>query len=277
MLDPQWIDEYLTERSLQHLSSYSIQNYQLDLRKFLAFLNDQPIEEWNQVRHFHVQSYVAFLHRTGLASESIARHLSSIRRYFHFLINHKRTVLNPAKGIRAPKGKQSLPEVLDVDQMHQLLERDPNHPLIVRDRAMFELFYSSGLRLSELVQLNLRDIDLADGMLTALGKGQKTRVVPVGKAALEALQAWLSLRPTFVREENLQAYFLSNLGKRISVRTVQERLKLWSMHQGLGKHLHPHMLRHSFATHLLDELLDISMDFSAHQEIEQSLNYGSSM
>jgi len=263
MLETFWIHEYLRERSLQHLSFHSIKNYQLDLLRFLAYLNQQSIHDWQQVRHFHVQAYIAQSHREGLASESLQRHLSSIRRFFHFMIGKKQVENNPAKGIRAPKCKQSLPQVLDVDQLSQLLQSHSDKPLLIRDHAMFELFYSSGLRLSELVSLNLADVDLQEGMLSAFGKGEKSRIVPIGKMALDALKIWLKERPQLLREAQIDALFISSLGKRISPRTVQERLKQWSVRQGLGQHLHPHMLRHSFATHLLES----SGDLRAVQEL----------
>ncbi|MCZ6803726.1 MAG: tyrosine recombinase XerC, partial [Proteobacteria bacterium] len=167
-----------------------------------------------------------------------------------------------AEGIIAPKSARKLPKLLDVDQTIQLVEIEQDDVLALRDRAMLELIYSSGLRLAELISLNMTDIDFSDRILTVTGKGKKTRSVPVGKHAIKAIKNWLKKRPLMVNDTE-QAIFISNRGKRISPRSVQVRLKQWAIKQGLPNHVHPHMLRHSFASHLLES----SGDLRAVQEL----------
>jgi integrase/recombinase XerC len=169
---------------------------------------------------------------------------------------------NPAEGIVAPKSARKLPKVLDADQTGQLVEIKEQDDLALRDKAMLELIYSSGLRLAELIGINMDDIDFTDRIITVIGKGKKMRSVPVGRHAIKAIQDWLNIRQTMVNQDEV-ALFISNRGKRISPRSVQERLKQWAIKQGLPSHVHPHMLRHSFASHMLES----SGDLRAVQEL----------
>ncbi|MEE8234476.1 MAG: tyrosine-type recombinase/integrase, partial [Gammaproteobacteria bacterium] len=178
------------------------------------------------------------------------------------LLNADIVTQNPAVGLVTPKTPKKLPNTLDADQATQLVEIDATDPCAVRDKAIFELMYSSGLRLSELVNLNLESIDFADTIVTVIGKGNKTRKVPVGRYAIKAIKAWLKQRTAMI-DSDLAALFVSNWGRRISIRTVQQRLRGWAIKQGLATHVHPHMLRHSFATHMLES----SGDLRAVQEL----------
>jgi integrase/recombinase XerC len=188
--------------------------------------------------------------------------LSSLRSFYQFLIRKHQLKNNPAIDIRAPKTARSLPDTLDVDALSQLLDIPADSILAIRDRAMMELFYSSGLRLSELTNLDLDSIDLVENSLRAIGKGNKTRILPIGRKAAEALQNWLSKRDTMAKPDE-SALFVSNRGKRISTRSVQQRLNYWQQKQGLDQHIHPHKLRHSFASHILES----SGDLRAVQEL----------
>ncbi|MCF8178861.1 MAG: tyrosine recombinase XerC, partial [Sulfuritalea sp.] len=203
------------------------------------------------------------LHAQELAPRSIARTLSAWRSYYAWLARRGAIALNPADGLRAPKRPRSLPKALGIDQAAALLSIPADGPLQVRDAAIFELFYSSGLRLSELVSLDWPGgIDLAAGEVTVTGKRRKTRTVPVGDKAAQALRAWLAVRPQFERADQA-ALFLGRNGTRLTPRQVQSRMANWAKLQGVGVHVHPHMLRHSFASHVLQS----SGDLRAVQEM----------
>jgi len=209
-----------------------------------------------------VRKLVARLHRQGLKGNSIARLLSSLRSLFNYLLREGEARLNPAEGVPAPKSTRSLPKALDVDQVNHLLNFDDNTPLGSRDRAMFELLYSSGLRLSELVGLDVNDIDYRDSLVRVTGKGSKQRVVPVGRMAIHASQAWLRHREAMA-DVGETALFVNRHGKRLSARSVQQRLDRCGLRQGLNSRVHPHRLRHSFASHMLES----SGDLRAVQEL----------
>ena len=209
-----------------------------------------------------IRRFVAQLHGRGLGAKSLARILSAWRGFFKHLARHHGIVANPCTGVRAPKFSRPLPKVLSPDEAKQLLGFPGDDPMTVRDRAMFELFYSSGLRLSELASLKPGNLDRNDATVRVLGKGNKTRVVPVGRFALLALRAWEQLRAGITTGENA-TLFLNARGLPISPRTIQLRLKSWGIRQGLPSHVHPHMLRHSFASHLLQS----SGDLRAVQEM----------
>jgi len=248
-------------RSERRCSPHTCSNYARDLRRFLAFVQQQALPLPDLDQH-HVRRYVAHLARGGLAGASIARHLSAVRRFFDFLIRERRLDCNPALGVPAPKRGRHLPAVLDVDELQHMLDVSPDSPLEVRDRAMWELFYSSGLRLSELTGLDLSALDLRQGQVRVLGKGGKERVLPVGRQARHALDQWLKLRPGLAGDGQ-PALFVSRRGARIHPRSVQQRLRRWGAKQGADRSLHPHLLRHSFASHILES----SSDLRAVQEL----------
>jgi len=258
------IETYLERlRVQQRLSPKTLLAYRRDLGQLQQFLTQSEILDWGQVDPRTLRGYVADRHRQGLGSRSLQRELSAIRGFFDALIREGIMAQNPAQGIRAPKAKKSLPDVMDVDAMVGLLQAPPEDPQEVRDLAMWELFYSSGLRLSELVALDLQDLDFRESTLVVReGKGQKTRHVPIGRFARDAIENWLKVRATWPGA-SLPAVFTSRRGVRISPRSVQSRLARWQLKQGGAMTVHPHMLRHSFASHLLES----SGDLRAIQEL----------
>ncbi len=248
--------------TLQHLSEHTRKSYQRDLMVLLEFVNAQEVHQWNELDGRQIRSFVAWRHRQGIGGRSLQRNLSATRAFYRYLIGEGVAQHNPAEGVQAPKSPKKLPKLLDVDQAARLLEIDDKDPLAIRDRAILELMYSSGLRLSELVMLDLVSLDLADAVVTVVGKGNKTRAVPIGKQARKAIKQWLNIRDKMANDEEF-AVFVSQRGNRISRRSVQQRLKQWAMKQGITSHVNPHMLRHSFASHLLES----SGDLRAVQEL----------
>jgi len=248
--------------SVRHLSPNTQSAYRRDLEGLRAWCADRQLRYWRDLDGRQLRTYVAARHRGGLGGRSLQRALSAIRAFYRYLIKGGRAESNPAQGLVTPKSPKRLPHTLDVDQATQLVALKGDDPLTVRDRAMLELMYSSGLRLAELVGLDLGGIDLADGTATVTGKGRKTRTVPVGRHAAQALRDWLKCRADLAASGET-ALFLSGRGRRISPRAVQQRFRHWSVKQGLATHVHPHMLRHSFATHMLES----SGDLRAVQEL----------
>ncbi|MCH8078209.1 MAG: tyrosine recombinase XerC [Proteobacteria bacterium] len=248
--------------TLQHLSIHTQKAYQRDLVVLLEFADAHDVQKWNELDGRQIRSFVAWRHRQGIGGRSLQRNLSAARAFYRYLMGEGVARHNPAEGVQAPKSPRKLPKLLDVDQAAQLLEIDDKGSLAIRDKAILELMYSSGLRLSELVMLDLDSLDLADAVVTVTGKGKKTRSVPVGRYAREAIKQWLKIRGGIANNQEM-AVFVSQRGKRISRRSIQQRLKQWAMKQGLTNHVNPHMLRHSFASHLLES----SGDLRAVQEL----------
>lgn len=254
-------------RFVRHLESerrqslQTCRNYHRDLTRLAQHLSHLS-QQWSDLDQHGLRHYVAELSRSGLAGRSIARHLSAVRRFFDYMIRERLVTDNPALDVRAPKSPKRLPQVMDVDQLNELLDSDPDDPLEIRDRAMFELLYSSGLRLSELAGVNLGDLDLAGAEIRVLGKGSKERQLPVGQQALDAIRGWLAVRRCLVVDDE-PALFLSRLGRRISPRNIQARLKRWGLAKGANQKLYPHLMRHSFASHMLES----SGDLRAVQEL----------
>ena len=258
----QALDEYLEFLTVsRRLSGHTLSNYARDLKSFIAFLQKQKLEDWLKTDGQHIRQFVASQHRQGMNGRSIQRELSSIRGWFQFAVKKGWLKTNPALGIRAPKTARKLPSPLDVDAMSHLLAFQGCDALTLRDKAMFELFYSSGLRLSELVGLNLLSVDLQQDEVRVLGKGNKERIVPVGGQAKTALQAWLAVRPQLAKTGD--ALFVSERGTRIHPRSVQARMAQRGIQQGAESRVHPHKLRHSFASHMLES----SGDLRAVQEL----------
>jgi len=245
--------EYL--RSARQLSAHSLDGYRRDLNKLLAYCEREHIADWRALQGRHLRQLVGELHRQGQSSRSLARLLSSVRGLYRYLNQEGLCEHDPAAGLSAPKGERRLPRLLDTDRAMQLLDGGVEDDFIaLRDQAMLELFYSSGLRLSELVGLNLDQLDLAAGMVRVLGKGNKVRELPVGRKAREALQAWLPMRALANPADG--AVFIGQQGRRLGARAVQLRVRQAGVRE-LGQHLHPHMLRHSFASHLLESSQDL--------------------
>lgn len=203
-----------------------------------------------------MRSFSASCYRRGLAARSIQRRLSAARTFYRWLGREKRVSRNPVASVSAPKSPKRLPGNLDADRMSRLLDIRGDGPLVLRDRAILELFYSSGLRLAELASLNLADLDLPDAVVRVTGKGSKERVVPVGSKAREALAAWLPVRASLAGQDET-AVFVSRSGNRLSHRAVQQRVALRARQQGIDARVYPHLLRHSFATHLLESSHDL--------------------
>jgi integrase/recombinase XerC len=254
------IDAFI--KALHHLSLQTRKAYQRDLGNFREYCETRNVESWRDIDGHQIRGFVTQRHRQGIGGRSLQRNLSAIRSFYRYLIKINAASNNPAQGIVTPKTAKKLPNTLDVDQSTQLVEIKGDDILSLRDKAIFELMYSCGLRLSELVSLNLSNIDLGDAVITVTGKGNKTRMLPVGQHALQALQIWLKQR-VILADNDETALFVSKRGSRISQRSIQQRLRHWSKKQGLGTHVHPHMLRHSFATHMLES----SGDLRAVQEL----------
>lgn len=248
--------------SERRYSPHTLTAYRRDLEVLRAWCASQQLTELAAVRHHHIRHCLAQLHARGRASASLRRWLASVRALFRFAVREGMAADDPSAGIRAPRGARKLPGNLDVDQIHQLLAPTGDDLLAVRDRTMAELFYSSGLRLAELAAANLTDLDLAAGIITVTGKGAKMRQLPVGSKARAALQDWLSARAACCGNEQ-PALFISHSGRRLGHRAIQQRLALLGRTRGIASHLHPHLLRHSFASHLLES----SGDLRAVQEL----------
>lgn len=243
------------------LSPHTCAAYANDLRQFAGWLERAQVQSWQQVESLNVRQWVAELYGTGHVPRSITRKLSSVRSFYQYLIKERLVTANPALGIRPPKGEKRLPKTLDVDKAAQLLDQLSAETVIEkRDRAILELLYSSGLRLAELVGLDLIDLALSDGLVRVVGKGSKERIVPVGQKAVRALTDWLLVRPQLAKDEH--AVFVGEKGARINPSVVRARIRELG-NQELGQHVHPHMLRHSFATHVLES----SQDLRAVQEM----------
>ena len=256
------VNRYLRHlKDERRLSPHTLTAYRRDLSAFLAFCERTAIQVSALDVH-GVRQFAAECHRKGSSPRSIARRLSAVRRFLAFLVREDVLASNPALNVQAPKPPRRLPATMDADQVASLLALNGDDPLTVRDRAILELFYSSGLRLAELVGLNLEDLDLKDRTVRVTGKGSKTRIVPVGQQACIALDAWFARRAA-VTAVDTTAVFVSARGTRLAARSVQARLKKWAKRQGAGLALHPHMLRHSFASHMLES----SGDLRAVQEL----------
>lgn len=244
-------------------SSHTVANYQRDIKRLQRYCVDKTIQQWSVVTQSDIRAHIASRHRQGMGSSSLQRELSAIRSFYGFLLKNRCADINPAQYVKAPKQVKNLPKTLDVDQINGLLEAGASSVLEIRDVAMFELFYSSGLRLSELTALNLDDIDLHDqALLVRSGKGGKSRLLPIGTKAIAALNRWLQQRMKNTPTSEL-AVFVTTRGKRLGQRSVELRLALWCKKKGIAEHIHPHMLRHSFASHLLEA----SQDLRAVQEL----------
>lgn len=247
----------------KRMSNHTIESYRHDLERLREFCIEKNVVEWPALQASDIRTHIATRHRKGLGSKSLQRELSAIRSFFRYLLKKNLAMLNPAQAVKAPKQDRKLPKVLDVDQVTGFLEADTDSWLEIRDQAIFELFYSCGLRLSELTALNLTDIDLADrSLIVQSGKGGKSRILPVGSKAIEALKNWLPLRTDLNRGDEV-ALFLSARSTRLAQRSIQQRLERWCQKKGIAEHIHPHMLRHSFASHLLES----SGDLRAVQEL----------
>jgi integrase/recombinase XerC len=255
-------DFFVYLKNERGLSARTLTAYQRDIEQLLQFLESHEIEQPRQVTQHHIRAFIAQRHRQGLGGKSLQRLLSAIRGLFRWLLREGLAEHNPATPVRAPKSPRHLPATLDADSIRQLLEIPCDTPLAIRDKAIMELFYSSGLRLSELATLRWEQLDLVSGMVTVTGKGNRTRMVPVGRMATEALLEWRKNRGVFASFEQ-PFVFVSQRGTPIATRTIQSRIRYWAKRQGIPQNIYPHLLRHSFASHVLES----SGDLRAVQEL----------
>ena len=254
------LDRYLAHlASERRLARLSVQAYATDIRRLLDLAGDAPLGSLvaQDIRRFAGQA-----HAGGLDGRSIARMLAAWRGFFRWQCREGLIAANPAAGIRAPRSARRLPRLLSPDEAAQLLDAQPETPIARRDHAILELIYSSGLRRGEVVGLDLGDVRPDEALVRVTGKGSKVREVPVGARALAALAAWLEVRPAIAGPAE-RALFVGARGARIGARAVGNCAESWARRQGLAQHLHPHMLRHSFASHLLQS----SGDLRAVQEL----------
>ena len=250
------LDAYFEHlRSERQMSPHTLDGYRRDLIKVSSFCQKQALAQWTELKSSHVRQLIAEQHRKGQSSRSLARLLSALRGLYRYLNQEGRCDHDPAADISAPKGEKRLPRLLDTDRAMQLLDGGVEDDFIGhRDQAILELFYSSGLRLAELVGLNLDQLDLPAGLVQVRGKGNKERVLPIGRKARAALETWLPLRALSNPADG--AVFVSQRGRRLGARAVQIRVRQAGVRE-LGQHLHPHMLRHSFASHMLESSQDL--------------------
>ncbi len=261
-------EQFLTHlTTVRQLSSHTIDSYRADLAQLIEFCQDNSIASWQTLQSHDLRRYVALAHQSGISGASQQRRLSTFRTFYNFLIKEGFTRANPVLAVSTPKSGKRLPKTLDTDQVNQLLNVETSKWHAIRDSAMLELFYSSGLRLSELVGIDLQNFSPDDGSVLVTGKGNKQRLLPVGRKASQAIINWLQIREdlplkkSHIKDPN--ALFLSERGNRISTRNVQSRIRYWTTRQGIPGNIHPHMLRHSFASHMLES----SGDLRAVQEL----------
>lgn len=269
MVGRERLESFLSYLASQRLSSaHTLTAYRQDITRLADYLDRLGISLWADFQRAHLEGWIAESRDAGLAIRSIQRQLSAVRRFYDWLARSDEAGLHPTHGYQLKRVRQDLPQVLDVDLMQQLLDApapqdEKSAQLWLRDKAILELFYSSGLRLAELAHVRLTDIDLSAGLITVLGKGRKTRVLPIGKMARMAINDWLVARPQFARADSDNWLFLSQRSTRLSERSIQMRLLHQAKRIGLDRRLYPHLLRHSFASHMLES----SHDLRAVQEL----------
>lgn len=282
--DP-YLEQFLVSLAQQQGSPHTLSNYRRDLEQFLSYLQLQGFQhDWCHLSRKQIRHYLAHRHQQGLTPRSLQRHLSSIKGFLNFLMQQKILTTNPADGLRAPKAGQLLPKPVDIDQLQGLLDKlsaDPKGEsaegsvISIRDRAMLELLYGSGLRLAELVSLDLSAVDFAQQQIRVLGKGRKERLSPLGRKASDAVKAWLSVRGQWLKDDQQEALFISQRGNRISPTTVQQRVAKAGQDAGIADRLHPHRLRHSYASHLLESSGDLRgvQELLGHADISSTQIY----
>ncbi|NOU00137.1 MAG: tyrosine recombinase XerC [Gallionella sp.] len=246
-------------RNEKQYSELTAVNYARDLHHLFELSGDTPLAN---LKIHHIRRFIGQLHSKGLSGRSLARMLSAWRGFFTYLMRDHGLTDNPCVGLRAPKSPKTLPQALSPDEATRMVDLPTDSTEAIRDKAIFELFYSSGLRLAELVNLDPPQLDIPAGEIRVIGKGNKTRIVPLGQFAISALQAWLAVREQIAKADET-ALFVGSRGQRISPRVVQLRMKQWGIKQGITSNVHPHLLRHSFATHVLQS----SGDLRAVQEM----------
>jgi integrase/recombinase XerC len=259
----QWLERFFNSlQNERRLSPHTLSAYRRDLTRLGEYCDSVKIGEWPALSHQSVRHFVAWRHHKGAGGRTLQRELSALRSLFNYLLREGVVGHNPGIDVPAPKSEKKLPNALDVDKTTHLVAIQGDEPLVLRDRALMEIIYSSGLRLAETVGLDIDSIDRHDATVRVVGKGSKARVVPVGREALQALDRWLKVRGQLAPLEE-RALFVSQRGRRLSPRSVQQRMREWGIKQGIEARVHPHMLRHSFASHILES----SGDLRAVQEL----------
>jgi len=258
----------------KRFSENTVLSYRKDLESLEKYCLDKKITAWRNLKTHHIRSYAAKIFSRGLGPRSIQRRLSGIRSFMNYLLREGLIKTNPANGVKTPKAPKRLPNVLDVDQINQLLNITETNPISLRDKAILELLYSSGLRLSELVNVNPIDLNLKDKSLMVMGKGGKTRLLPIGKKAMEAISQWLVVRSQLAKIDE-EALFVSTKGDRLGQRAIQARITHWGKKNGIQQGVYPHLLRHSFATHLLEASGDLRavQELLGHKDISTTQIY----
>jgi integrase/recombinase XerC len=270
-----WVDRFLAHLiGERRMSPHTAAAYARDLATLAGFCERRGLRRWSALANGDVRGYAAAEHGAGRSPRTIQRRLSAVRTFYEYLRREGAAGGNPAHEVRAPKSKKRLPATLDADQMASLLAFRPDDVLSARDKAIMELFYSSGLRLAELVGLDLDALDLADRTVRVLGKGRKTRIVPIGKIAVVALHAWLAARSAWAGAAGT-AVFVGRAGRRLTERAVQLRVASWARRHGAPLHVHPHLFRHSFASHLLESSGDLRgvQELLGHADISTTQIY----
>jgi integrase/recombinase XerC len=252
-----WIARFVRHLETERrLAALTVKHYLRDIESLRRYCDKHELQKWADLDNEHLRAYSAAAYRRGLSSRSIQRRLSANRTFFRYLVREKWVKKNPVDSVSAPKSGKRLPGNLDADRMARLLDIKGDSALVSRDRAILELLYSSGLRLGELLGLNIGDIDIADATVRVTGKGNKERIVPVGRHALKAIVDWQQLRGQMAAPEET-ALFVSQRGTRLSPRSVQARVDYWAKRQGIDCKVYPHIFRHSFASHLLESSHDL--------------------
>jgi integrase/recombinase XerC len=271
----QRLDDYFDAlRNEKRASPQTLTAYRRDLDQLASYCSEQQALQWRAADTLLARKWLAGLHQGGLSPSSIQRMLSSARSFYRWLVREGEVKANPFDGLKAPRKPRKLPDTLDIDTVLKLVSIEGDDDLTIRDRAILELFYSSGLRLSELTGLDINDIDVHAAQARVTGKGSRTRIVPVGRAACDALRNWMTVRPKLADTAE-PALFVSRRGTRLGVRSVEQRLKHWAARQGLDRNVHPHMLRHSFASHILESSGDLRavQELLGHQNISTTQIY----
>jgi len=255
-------------------SQNTIRSYQRDLEHFSVHLQDKKLSRWAELKPHHIRTYASQIFIEGLGAKSIQRRLSAIRSFMNYLLREGMIKNNPAEGVKTPKAPKKLPGILDIQQISQLLDIQETDPVSLRDKAIMELIYSSGLRLSEIVRLNPIDLNLSDKSLTVIRKGDKTRMLSIGNKAIKSLRSWLSCRNELANPEE-EALFVGSRGNRLSRRSIQSRIKHWARKNGIQQDVYPHLLRHSFATHMLEASGDLRavQELLGHKDISTTQVY----
>jgi integrase/recombinase XerC len=271
------IKEFLSYlESVKQYSPHTLKGYERDLKKLSDYLSAQDIKNWKIVKEHDLRTFINSERRRGLSPRSIQRLLSSCRTFFEHLLIEGLIQLSPAQNVSSPKLAQLLPKAMDADLVQRLLDFKPKGMIEIRDKALAELLYSSGLRLSEVCQLEVQDLDLKERTCRVLGKGNKTRIVPVGKKAIQAIRDWMIYRSELKasKETSTDAIFLNNKGNRISARSIQLRLEKLCLQRGIPG-INPHMLRHSFASHVLESSGDLRavQEMLGHSDISTTQIY----